>query len=498
MRAVIGLMALFLTGFAVSAPVGAAEMNRDIVTTKDGDYFGFDLRTEEDVTLDQCETVCLADQSCKAFTYNPKVKWCFLKSDFNQLNKAPGSFAGKVVETAVEPDIGAAPKLAFLSAQLVQDARQVKANLALSEEQKSQGLDELLAAARKERDGGSIEKALRAFMGALAIAPDNGELWLETARAADSAEKNTYLAGQAALAALNGYQLTRTTQSRADAVAVLAKALQNSESYRAALNAYKASLALVDAKPVEAAYLDLKARQGFRVVNHTIDADSATPRVCVQFSDPLVKMGTDYTPFVTLNGAPPKGLEAKGSEICVEGLTHGERYKLALRAGLPSSVGEALEGQVDLDLYVKDRSPTVRFTGDSFVLPSTVRRGIPLVSVNTSSANLKLYRIGERGIAPLLANSQFLTQLDGYSAQRLQDEAGELVWQGSIDLPSDLNKEVVTSFPVDEALPQRKPGVYVLTAVSTDAKTNEWDSQATQWFVVSDLGVTTYTGTDGL
>ena len=292
----------------------------------------------------------------------------------------------------------------------------------------------------------------------MAVTPDNGPLWIETARAANRAEKNTYIAGQAALAALNGYQLTRTTQSRADALAVLGDALQNSENYRASLDAYKASLALVNAKPVEAAYLDLRSRQGFRVTNHTIDADSVNPRACVQFSDPLVKMGTDYTPFVTLNGTAPKALEAKGSEICVEGLEHGQRYKLALRPGLPSAVGESLEAPVDLDIYIKDRSAMVRFTGDSFVLPSTARRGIPIVSVNTTSANLKLYRIGDRGLAPLLTSSQFLTQMDGYSAQRLQDESGELVWQGTIDLQSELNKDVVTSFPVDEALPQRKPG----------------------------------------
>ena len=47
-------------------------------------------------------------------------------------------------------------------------------------------------------------------------------------------------------------------------------------------------------------------------------------------------------------------------------------------------------------------------------------------------------------------------------------------------------------------MPQRKPGVYVLTAVSPDAKTEEWDAQATQWFVVSDIGLSTYAGTDGL
>ncbi len=316
MRAVIGFSAFLLSVFAASLPLGAAETNRDVVTTQDGDYFGFDLRTEQDVTLDQCELVCLADRSCKAFTYNPKVKWCFLKSDFNQLKIAPGSVAGKVVETAAEPDIGAPPKLQFVSDQLLQDARQVKASLALTDEQKVQGVEGLLAAARNELGAGNVANALNAFKGALAVMPDNADLWIETARAANQDAKNNYVAGQAALAAVNGYQLTRTAQSRADALAALAAALQNVENYRASLDAYKASLALVNDKTVEAAYLDLRARQGFRVVNHTIDADSATPRACVQFSDPLVKMGTDYAPFVTLNGAAPKAIEAKGSEIC--------------------------------------------------------------------------------------------------------------------------------------------------------------------------------------
>ncbi len=87
--------------------------------------------------------------------------------------------------------------------------------------------------------------------------------------------------------------------------------LEIAQNYRAAINAYKASLELVEAKTVRAALNDLQARQGFRVVNHTIDADSATARACVQFSEPLVKMGTDYTPFVTLNGVPAKALKPR-------------------------------------------------------------------------------------------------------------------------------------------------------------------------------------------
>ncbi|MCA1406640.1 alpha-2-macroglobulin family protein [Ensifer sp. IC3342] len=499
MRAFVGLSTLLLTLVSLGSPAAAAETNRTVEITQDGDYFGFDLRTEQNVSLQQCETACIADKACRAFTYNPKVKWCFLKSDFNQLNTFKGAIAGKVVETGSgEPDIGAPPRLSFISDDLLQQARDVKANLALTEDQQGFGVNGLIEAARNELTVGNIENALKGFRGALAITPDDRELWLETARAANRITGNTEIAGQAALAALNGYQLTRTTQSRADALAVLAKSLENTENYRAALSAYKASLELVQAKTVETAYLDLRARQGFRVTGHTIDADSASPRACVQFSEQLLKNGPDYASFVTLDGKAPKAVEAKGSEICVEGLSHGQRYKLVLRQGLPSSVVEVIETPVSLDIYVKDRSPMVRFTGDSFVLPSTARRGIPIVSVNTESANLKLYRIGDRSISSLLASSQFLTQLDGYSEERIKDESGELVWQGSIDIKTELNKEVVTSFPVDEALPQRKPGVYVLTAVSGTGLSQDWDARATQWFVVSDIGISTYAGTDGL
>ncbi|HEX8047055.1 MG2 domain-containing protein [Rhizobium sp.] len=499
-RTFIGFSALLLTTFTTLMPAGAADTKRQVVTTQDGDYYGFDLRTEQNVTLDQCSTSCIGDKSCKAFTYNPKVKWCFLKSDFNQLNTVAGAIAGKIVETAAasEPDIGAAPTLPFLSDDFVQSARDAKSRLTLAADLKGQGVESLIALGRIEITSGNVNNALNAFQGALSLTPDNGDLWVEMARAANTTTNDTSLATQAAYAALNGYQLSRTTSSRADALAVLATSLQNAQNYRQALSAYKASLTLTSSAAVQAAYNDLKARQGFRVTGNTLDNDNASPRACVQFSEKLVKSGVDYTPFVTVNGAAPKGVDAKDNQICVEGLEFGQRYRISLRPGLPSSVDEDLAAQVNVDVYVKDRAASIRFTGDNFVLPSTARRGIPIVSVNTTTANLKLYRIGDRNIAQLLNNSQFLTQMSGYGAQTIQDTNGELVWQGSIEIQQNLNKDVVTSFPVDEALPQRKPGVYVLTAVASNGGGQEWDSQATQWFVVSDIGITTYAGTDGL
>lgn len=491
------LLTVALALLPLSPPATAQDI-RTIERIDDADYFGFDLRTEKNVSIDECEASCIGDSACRAFTYNPKVNWCFLKSDYDQLNSFPGAVAGRIVVQAAEEDIGAPPALAFISDYLKTEARNQRDNLAIAPEQEGLGRDALIETGRAAFTGGNIDFAVASMKGALSIDPDDQALWLELARMANTVTGNYGMANEGAMAAINGYLLTRGAATRADALATLARSLENSETWRSALSAYKTSLELASNAEVQAAFEDLRSRQGFRVVNNTVDSDSASPRACVEFSEPLVKRGVDYSSFVTLDGKTPKALEAKNNQICVEGLEHGGRYRLAIRAGLPSSVDENLEAPVELELYVRDRSSTVRFTGDSFVLPSSARQGIPLVSINSESANLELYRIGDRNIAPLLASSQFLTQMDGYTAGRVKDELGELVWQGSVEIANEQNKEVITSIPLQEALPTRKPGIYVMTAVSPTGVTESWDSRATQWFVVSDIGLSTFAGTDGL
>ncbi|MBB4144847.1 alpha-2-macroglobulin family protein [Rhizobium rhizoryzae] len=497
--AVASFLALGLLGpVQAQQATKAPQSNRTIETAEDSDYIGFDLRTVKNVTLQQCQTACIDDKSCRAFTFNVKAKWCFLKSDYNQLNSFAGAVAGKIVVANSQPDIGTPPALSMVGDEATNQAAALRDELAVAPELEGQGLESLKALAQLEFVNGNPAAAINALTAALSIEPDDSGLWSEFSRASAQIKDDADAKTKAVSAAINAYDASRTAQSRAEALALLGDALHAQENHRGAIDALKESLALVPSKTVQARYNDLKERFGFRVVGNSVDADAASPRACVQFSEALLKTGTDYGQFVVLNGQAPQAVEAKDKQICVEGLKHGERYKLTLRRGLPSSVDESLQAAVDLNIYVKDRSPAVRFTGDSFVLPSTARRGIPIVSVNTSSANLKLYRIGDRGIAPLLANSQFLTQMDGYTAGQVEQSNGELVWQGSIDIAQDINKDVVTSFPVDEVLPKRKPGVYVLTAATGTGNVNEWENKATQWFVVSDLGLSTFAGTDGL
>jgi len=503
MRA-IGKLAAIAILVLTAAGLAQAQEARRIVTTDNADYFGFDLRSEQNVTLDQCSSACLGDPACRAFTYNNKAKWCFLKSDFNELKPFSGATAGKAVILDTDADIGAPPALGYVPAWVKDQATQYRAHLTGPGYAKpDEGLGNLIDEAAAAAQNGDPRSAMQNYTRAVSAMPQDDRLWLELARSilnvspASSSETST-LRTNATSAALNGYDLARTAATRADALALLGAALDGRDLNRPALQAYEASLDLVNSASVRASYEDLKARKGFRILNHSVDADTATPRICAQFSEELVRTDVDYSQFVRVNGAAPAGIEAKEKQICVEGLSHGQSYEVTFRAGLPAAIGEVLSAPATLSIYVQDRAASVRFTGDAFVLPAGARRGIPVVTVNMPVADMKLYRIGDRSLAQLLSGYQFLRQLDGYEISGISDQMGEPVWEGKLEIEDRINKEVTTSFPVDEALPQRRPGVYVLTAQPENDRSETWDSRATQWFVVSDIGLSTYTGEDGL
>ena len=110
---------------------------------------------------------------------------------------------------------------------------------------------------------------------------------------------------------------------------------------------------------------------------------------------------------MALAGTDKPALTTEGKQLCVDGLKHGERYNVNLRAGLPSTVKETLPKSADFNIYVRDRKPFVRFTGRAYVLPRTGQRGIPLVSVNTPAVNVNVFRIGDRNLINTVLGSDF-------------------------------------------------------------------------------------------
>jgi uncharacterized protein YfaS (alpha-2-macroglobulin family) len=352
--------------------------------------------------------------------------------------------------------------------------------------------------------------AARLASAAIAANPKDPANWLLLGRvavAADDAKSNDRyaLSERGATAAYAAYERATTPAAQASALALLGDLMARREMWRPALDAYRASLDRRDDVDTRSTYEDLREKHGFRVTDYKVDNDAAAPRVCFQFSESLA-VKTDFAPYVAVSGASTGAVSAEDQQLCVEGLKHGERYAIVLRQGLPSTVGEALLKDADYEIYVRDRSPQVHFTGKNYVLPRAGQQGVPLATVNTAKVAIDVYRIGDRNLLAAVQRDDFLSDLGSSRAQEIADQQGVKIWSGAMDVASKLNVDVITEFPFLKAVGMLAPGVYDTTArpgqgapdAATPDSLDDGVTLATQWLAISDLGLTALSGADGV
>src|SRR5215208_3298482 len=310
-----------------------------------------------------------------------------------------------------------------------------------------------VATLRSEAEAAFAKRDLRAGMQTLAqivsVAPREAGNWLRLSRAilqiraTDDRERTNFLE-RAATAAYIAYQRSNNSGEEADALVLLGRTFAERKLWRPALDAYRFSLDLREVADVRQSYEQLRDEHGFRILDYSVDADAASPRACFQFSEDLPGKRTDFSPFVALEGQDKPAITTEEKQLCVEGLRHGERYSITLRAGLPSVVKEALSKSAVFTIYVRDRSPYVRFTGKAYVLPRTGQRGIPVVSVNTSSVQVKIHRVGDRNLINTVLESDFQRNVGRYQLDRLGEQRGVKVWEGELKVEPTLNADITT------------------------------------------------------
>jgi alpha-2-macroglobulin len=485
-------------------PYPAFSQDRQFVITEGADYFGSDYETLRDVDLDACQAACSADEQCQAFTYNEAARWCFLKNGVGELRAVDGATSGRVVAAAeaapVDLEATRISELGFLGQHYIDMARRLTGEIAAAPDLEG-GVEQATASAESMAAAGDYFGAMEYYRGALHFAPERFDLWIDYADAAirassDDWEVQQQIGESRVAGSVNAYLRAVTNEERAQALEYLGWTLADRYDHKPAIRAYRASLALVENERLRESYDAMVAEFGFRVASHTVQSDAAAPRICLEFSDTLAE-NRDFADFVTVEGGENLAVEGGGSQICIDGVQHGSRYNVTVREGLPAADGETLQKSATLDIFVRDRAPTARFLGTAYVLPAGGEPTIPVVTVNTSRVNAALYRIGDRQLADAMAEGTFLSQLSSWETDDIAAKAGEKVWEGSVDVASEINREITTAIPVGEMEAELKPGAYILTAEAVNSA-DEWGPKATQWFIVTDLGLTTLSGNDGL
>ena len=474
------------------------------VIIPDTDFYGADLGALFDTSRAACARACDAQSSCVAFTYNTRSKACFPKSDVSRVEFFDGAVSARKHPTTAAAQELASRRKATLGALQDSDYAAAQALVQTNADRYPDGgfaLDEGLVAMQAAIKRGDTAAAARLVGTAIALT-DRGDLWARLAWLGLRPRGNTppdlarQLEREAVPAALNAYLRAPTTEAQVTALDLMARALEKNGRGRDMITSLRLAMALEPREELAAALDKAIGKYGFRVTDTRVDTNSARPRICAEFSEQLAQGGIDYQPFVNVQD-PTLVVETDERSLCIDGVTHGARYTVTFRAGLPAASGEVLDKDVTVTLYVRDRDPSVRFKGRAYVLPRGPDAALPVETVNTDTITLKLRRISDRNLLRAMQDSYFGKPLSKYEEDQFSNTIAQDVWSGTGIVQNTLNSAMTTRIPLTEALADQPAGIYALTAGIKGA--DPYDSPAaTQWFILTDLGLSTISGTDGL
>ncbi len=495
------ILAICLVVFGSQAVADLPE--RRPVVSQNLDFVGLDIGSIFDTTLNACESACIENAQCRAFTFNQRSNSCFLKQTVTDVTAYEGAISARIYDTdpaVLEQEPARRADLAFLTPDDLERADNAAARMGRWHAANEVSLQELLNRVAQRRAADKLVGAMRLTGAALSIS-NGGDLWVEYANlsrtlTSTNADIQRQARGRAVPAAIAGYLHAQSDGTRVAALLELAQGLVQQDRGRTAIPALRLAQAIQPRRDVEELLDDLVGKFGFRVTNTEVESDSATPRICATFSEDLVQAGLDYAPFVQLPD-PALAVSVSDGKLCIDGVQHGQRYQITLREGLPSKHDETLARNVDLTLYVRDRSASARFPGRAYVLPRLGDIAIPIETVNLDAVDLTIRRLSDRNIIRTLQEGLLSNPLYAYEEDYLDDSLASPVWEGVAEVTGDLNADSLTRIPLGEALAGQPAGLYVVSAKIPGADPYD-NPPATQWFVLSDLGLATWLGNDGL
>lgn len=494
--------------FAITSVISVGHAQQAVpdfryVVTPDMDFYGSDLDALFDTDLEACVRACSAQTACAGFTFNTRSNACFPKSAVSKQTPYVGAVSAQKISTlsAVRKKSSTQQlTLEFLRDEDLDVAAKQARDLGLRHRAGGLDVEALLDAARARAAANDPRQAMM-WMGAAVSLTDLAVYWTDygelllSIKTNNSNERRDY-ANRAVSAAVNAYLRAGSPGAETRALILLSRALERSGRGRDMIPALRLAYQTQPRADIEAALDRAIGKFGFRVADSTVESDAAAPRICAQFSEPLAKAGVDYETFVRISQT---GLvvQADGNQLCIDGVEHGARYRFTLRQGLPSAEGETLHKDVELTHYVRDRSPSVAFQGRAYVLPKSADASLPVETVNVSELDLTLRRVSDRNLLRAMQDGLFGRPLSKWQDEEFGTDIADTIWSGTAQVRSELNRDMTTRLPMGEAIGGLPAGIYALRVRIPGA--DPWDEPgATQWFVLSDLGLSTLSGNDGL
>ncbi len=208
--------------------------------------------------------------------------------------------------------------------------------------------------------------------------------------------------------------------------------------------------------------------------------------------------GDTAKPSITLLPDDHFGVTLSYDEICLTGLKPQTDYTFTIHRDIP--LGEVtLDRSYTFSRKTGDFAPSLQFKDGGYILPAKGEITLPIETTNIDKIAVSLYRINRDNLIGSINDYGLFQTLSSYRLQEIGSQDGYLLWEKILPIRSQKNHPKTTAIPVGKFLTKREPGVYILAA-SPLGKKGEEDEYAvvTQWFMISDIGLFTLKGADGL
>ncbi|WP_374652970.1 alpha-2-macroglobulin [Dongia sp.] len=362
-------------------------------------------------------------------------------------------------------------------------------------------IDLLVQQSKSEADARRFAEAASLRARAIGLGDESYDSWITFAGLLEGAGEKR----KAAFAAYRAFIETDQYELQAVAMKMVAKQFDNLDEKRLALAAYEEAQRYNYDDQAATRAEQIRQMLAFSLTSTKLNTEGETPEACLEFRSDLATPDiVNYPDYVRIEPEVKATYRVSGYQLCVGNLSFGQSYKITVLKGLPALDTQKLTENEEWAFAIGDRAPSIGFRNQAYVLPKIGSTGVPLITVNIDKAMLRLLRINDRNLINELYDGRFLNNLEEYDRARIAEKAGEEIWTGEMDVAIDRNKRVVTAFPIDEVVPDTKPGIYILMAHNAADEQSEddyswrWQPQATQWLVVSDVGLTAFSGMDGL
>jgi uncharacterized protein YfaS (alpha-2-macroglobulin family) len=301
----------------------------------------------------------------------------------------------------------------------------------------------------------------------------------------------------ATLSAINAYKVAADPLDKAVVLQMLARLDENFQA------AFKAELTKFTQKQIDERFqiLTTDYPKIFNVYDVEVPEKSDVGSACFSFTKPLLKLKSfRYEDYISISPQVKDfSVVAKGSRLCVSGLAFGSSYNITLKKGLAGEGNYKLSEDQTLNLLIKHRKPSIMFRERGYILPAKGPQLLPLKAINVPSVKIKVLKISAQNMPHMISQGYFLNQMISWNVEQLKNDSAELVAEGTFDCNGNIDETLLRGLPLDKILGEKlEAGVYVVQAQVSDKNNYAENESATQWVVVSDIGLSTYSGPDGL